>query len=109
MCNPQIATGRFPQVSGLKLTFTCNGTTPVVTGMWKAPDGAGGPLTPIGPTDTVRIVTNDFMFTGGDGYTAFAQGTDVEQPGDVLLDVVVDTSRPTRRCLPSSTGRIIRG
>ncbi len=29
--------------------------------------------------DTVRIVTNDFMFTGGDGYTAFAGGTEVEQ------------------------------
>ena len=34
--------------------------------MSKAPPG--GPVTPIGPTDTVRIVTNDFMFTGGDGY-----------------------------------------
>ena len=44
----------------------------------------------MGPTDTVRLVTNDFMFTGGDGYTAFAGGTDVLQPGDALLDVVVD-------------------
>ena len=42
VCNPAIATGRFPQVSGLRLTFTCNGTTPVVTGMWKTPDGIGG-------------------------------------------------------------------
>ncbi len=46
--------------------------------MWKAPDGPAGTLTPIGPTDTVRLVTNDFMFTGGDGYTVLAQGTDVE-------------------------------
>ena len=43
---------------------------PSSTGMWKAPDGVGGTLTPIGPTDTVRIVTNDFMYGGGDGYTA---------------------------------------
>ena len=68
----------------------CNGTTPVVTGMWKTPDGIGGPQTPIGPTDTVRFVTNDFMFTGGDGYTAFAGGTDVLQPGDDLLQVTID-------------------
>ena len=55
-----------------RLTFTCNGTTPVVTGMWKTPDGIGGTQTPITPTDTVRLVTNDFMYGGGDGYTAFA-------------------------------------
>ncbi len=44
-------TGRFPQVSGLKVTYTCAGTTPVVTGMWKTPDGSAGPATPIGPAD----------------------------------------------------------
>jgi 2',3'-cyclic-nucleotide 2'-phosphodiesterase (5'-nucleotidase family) len=90
-CDPLIATGRFPQISGLTATYACNGTTPVVTGMWKAPDE--GTLTPIGPTDTVRLVTNDFMFTGGDGYTVLAGGTDVLQPGDALLDVVVDYIR----------------
>ena len=37
----------------------------------------GGPVTPIGPADTVRLVTNDFMFGGGDGYTVLAGGTDV--------------------------------
>ena len=26
VCNPAIATGRFPQVSGLKVTFHCDGT-----------------------------------------------------------------------------------
>ena len=39
VCNPNVATGRFPQVSGLKATFTCSGTTAVVTGMWKTPSG----------------------------------------------------------------------
>ncbi|HEX2363296.1 MAG TPA: 5'-nucleotidase C-terminal domain-containing protein [Jiangellaceae bacterium] len=89
-CNTAIATGRFPQISGLTATYTCNGTTPVVTGMWKAPDGPSGTLTPIGPTDTVRLVTNDFMYTGGDGYTVLAAGTNVAQPGDGLLEIVVD-------------------
>ena len=81
VCNPAIATGRFPQISGLKATFTCSGTTAVVTGMWKTPDGITGTATPIGPTDTVRFVTNDFMYGGGDGYTVFTQGTNVLQPG----------------------------
>jgi hypothetical protein len=30
------------------------------------------------------------MYTGGDGYTVFSQGTNVKQTGDLLLDVVID-------------------
>ena len=105
-CNPAIATGRFPQVSGLKITYACNGTTPVVTGMWKAPQGVGGPLTLIGPADTVRFVTNDFMFTGGDGYTVFGQGTNVQQPGDDLLQVAIDYVTAHSPVAPVVEGRI---
>ena len=107
-CNPAIATGRFPQVSGLRATFTCSGTTPVVTGLWKTPDGVGGPETPIGPADTVRIVTNDFMYTGGDGYTAFAGGTNVLQPGDDLLQVAVDYVTAKSPVDPVVQGRVVR-
>jgi len=103
-CNPAINTGRFPQISGLKVTFICTGTTPVVTGMWKAPQG--GPLTPIGPADTVRFVTNDFMFTGGDGYTVFGQGTNVQQPGDDLLQVAIDYVTAHSPVAPVVEGRI---
>ena len=108
VCNPAIATGRFPQVSGLKLTFGCSGLTPVVTGMWKAPNGPTGTLTPIGPSDTVRIVTNDFMFTGGDGYTVFSQGTNVQQPGDGLLEITVDYVTANSPVNPLVEGRIVR-
>ncbi len=104
-----IATGRFPQVSGLKFSFVCNGLTPTVTGMWKAPDGPDGDLTPIGPSDTVRFVTNDFMFGGGDGYTAFTQGTDVLQPGDALNDLVVGYIGDNSPVAPTVEGRIVRG
>jgi 2',3'-cyclic-nucleotide 2'-phosphodiesterase (5'-nucleotidase family) len=105
-CNPQIATGRFPQVSGLRLTFTCDGTTPDVTGMWKTPEGIGGPETEIGPTDTVRLVTNDFMYTGGDGYTALAEGTDVLQPGDDLQLLTIDYIAANSPVAPVVEGRI---
>jgi 2',3'-cyclic-nucleotide 2'-phosphodiesterase (5'-nucleotidase family) len=106
-CNPAIATGRFPQVSGLKVTFTCNGTTPVVTGMWKTPQGISGPQLPIGPADTVRFVTNDFMLTGGDGYTVFTQGTNVQQPGDDLLQVAIDYVAANSPVGPVVEGRIV--
>jgi 2',3'-cyclic-nucleotide 2'-phosphodiesterase (5'-nucleotidase family)/predicted AlkP superfamily pyrophosphatase or phosphodiesterase len=107
VCNPAIATGRFPQVSGLKVTFSCSGTAPVVTGMWKAPNGVGGTLTPIGPSDTVRFVTNDFMYTGGDGYTVFGQGTNVLQPGDDLQLLVNDYITANSPVGPVVEGRII--
>jgi 2',3'-cyclic-nucleotide 2'-phosphodiesterase (5'-nucleotidase family) len=108
-CDPAFpgGTGRFPQVSGLKVTFACNGTTPVVTGLWKAPDGVTGTLTPVGPADTVRFVTNDFMFTGGDGYTVFAQGTNVQQPGDDLLQVAIDYVTANSPVGPVVEGRIV--
>jgi 2',3'-cyclic-nucleotide 2'-phosphodiesterase (5'-nucleotidase family) len=106
-CNAAIATGRFPQISGLKVTFACNGTTPVVTGMWKTPQGINGPQTPIGPMDTIRIVTNDFMFGGGDGYTVFSQGTNVLQPGDDLLQVAIDYVAANSPVGPVVEGRIV--
>jgi 2',3'-cyclic-nucleotide 2'-phosphodiesterase (5'-nucleotidase family) len=108
VCNVNVATGRFPQISGLKVTYACNGTVPVVTGMWKTPQGINGPAVPIGPTDTVRLVTNDFMFTGGDGYTVLSQGTDVLQPGDDLLQIAVDHVTATSPVAPVVEGRIVR-
>ena len=107
VCNPNIATGRFPQVSGLKATFTCSGLNPVVTGMWKTPSGPSGPQTPIGPTDSVRLVTNDFMYTGGDGYTVLAGGTNVLQPGDDLMQVVIDYIGAHSPVAPVVDGRLV--
>jgi 2',3'-cyclic-nucleotide 2'-phosphodiesterase (5'-nucleotidase family) len=106
--NPAISTGRFPQVAGLKIEYHCAGTSPVIDGIWKAPSGPSGPLTPVGPTDTVRFVTNDFMYTGGDGYTAFAAGTDVLQTGDLLLDVVIEYIEANSPVSAAVQGRIVR-
>ncbi len=107
-CNSAIATGRFPQISGLKATYTCSGTTPVVTGMWKTPQGISGPAIPIGPADAIRFVTNDFMYTGGDGYTIFSQGTNVLQPGDDLLQVAIDYVTANSPVGPVVEGRIVK-
>jgi 2',3'-cyclic-nucleotide 2'-phosphodiesterase (5'-nucleotidase family)/predicted AlkP superfamily phosphohydrolase/phosphomutase len=99
-CNPQINTGRFPQVSGIKVTFHCNGTTPVIDSILKG-------TTPMGPADTIRVVINDFMFTGGDGYTAFSGGTNVGQPGDALLDVAIDYITAHSPVAPTIEGRVV--
>jgi 2',3'-cyclic-nucleotide 2'-phosphodiesterase (5'-nucleotidase family) len=108
-CNPAIATGRFPQISGLRMTYHCNGLVPVIDGIWKTPAGIGGPETLVGAADTVRFVTNDFMYTGGDGYTVFTQGTNVLQPGDDLLQVAVDHVAAHSPVGPVVEGRTVQG
>jgi 2',3'-cyclic-nucleotide 2'-phosphodiesterase (5'-nucleotidase family) len=75
--------------------------------MWKTPQGIGGPQIPIGPADSVRFVTNDFMYTGGDGYTVFMQGTNVQQPGDDLLQVTIDYITANSPVGPVVEGRIV--
>jgi 2',3'-cyclic-nucleotide 2'-phosphodiesterase (5'-nucleotidase family) len=106
VCNPAIATGRFPQVAGLKVEFHCSGLTAVVDNVWKGP--VAGPLTPLGTGDSVRLVTNDFMWGGGDGYTAFAAGTNVLQPGDDLMQVAVDYIGLHSPVAPVVEGRIVK-
>jgi 2',3'-cyclic-nucleotide 2'-phosphodiesterase (5'-nucleotidase family)/predicted AlkP superfamily phosphohydrolase/phosphomutase len=108
VCDGVTHTGRFPQISGIRVEYTCNGIVPDITGMWKTPAGIGGPETPIGPADPVRIVTNDFMYTGGDGYTVFSQGTDVLQPGDDLRQVATDYVTANSPVDPVVEGRIVR-
>ena len=64
--------------------------------------------TPIGAADSIRIVTNDFMFGGGDGYTAFANGTDVVQR-DVMLDVVIEYIGAHSPVSAAVEGRVVKG
>ena len=66
-------TGRTPQFSGLKVDVPLH--------RQRAGDRldrcvCATTRRSLRPT-TVRIVTNDFMFNGGDGYTALTGGTDV--------------------------------
>ena len=107
VCDGVTHTGRFPQISGLKVQYHCAGAAPVIDGMWKTPEGIAGPATPIGPADSVRLVINDFMLTGGDGYTVFAGATDVAQPGDDLMQLVVDYITANSPVSPEVEGRIV--
>ena len=71
---------------------------------------AGGTLTPIGPTDTLRFVTNDFMFTGGDGYTIFGSATNVQFSGrDLMLDDAIAYVTAHSPVAPVVDGRLIQG
>jgi hypothetical protein len=47
------------------------------------------------------------MYTGGDGYTMFALGTNVLQPGDDLLQVAIDYVTANSPVGPVVEGRIV--
>jgi 5'-nucleotidase len=48
------------------------------------------------------------MYTGGDGYTIFLQGTNVELKGDLLLDVVANYVTANSPVNPVVEGRITK-
>jgi 5'-nucleotidase/UDP-sugar diphosphatase len=91
--------GRFPQVSGLRFLWdpagtaakAASGSTPGVPGkrvlnieiLQVAPAASGlqaDVYVPIDPAKTYRVVTNDFMLTGGDGYSVFTPAGDKADP-----------------------------
>ena len=81
--------GRFPQVAGLEFDWSPSGeagksrikAVRVLT---------GGKAVPIDPAASYRVVTNNFMRNGGDGYAAFASGSDAYDFGPTLDSVVAD-------------------
>ncbi|MBI5669650.1 MAG: 5'-nucleotidase C-terminal domain-containing protein [Chloroflexi bacterium] len=66
------AAGRFPQVSGIRYTVdpTQEPGSRIVS--VEVMDG-NGEYTPIDPEATYTVVTNNFVRTGGDGYTVLAE------------------------------------
>jgi len=106
-CDPAFAggTGRFPQLSGLRVGFHCDGPTPVVDGVWRTTHSAGEPDTEVGPTDRIRIVTVDYLLAGGDGYALSRQ--DVREPGDTLLRIAMDYATASSPLAPAVEGRIV--
>lgn len=95
--------GRFPQVSGLTMTYDP-----------KAPAGrrvtsvmVGGK--PLDPQATYRVATNDYMLKGGDGYAAFPRAkVVVDASGAVLLaTIVMNYVEAKKTVAPAVEGRIV--
>jgi 5'-nucleotidase len=84
----QGASGQFGMVQVSGLSFKYDPRLPVGSRVTSITVAATGQ--PLSPTATYRVVTNDFMFNGGDNYTAFKQGTNPVIYSDQLLsDVIV--------------------
>ena len=114
-CDPTFTggTGRFPQVSGLKITYTCTTLPPgrLDAGRHRALEGAGraGGHAHADRSGRHRPDRHQRLHVhgGGDGYTALAGGTDVLQPGDALLEVSIEYITANSPVAPVVEGRIV--
>ncbi|XP_060664932.1 apyrase [Drosophila nasuta] len=93
----------FLQVAGLKVTydFTKPVNERVISVLVRCADCPVPLYEPLEPTKIYRAVAPDFLFNGGDGYTMFADATDV-QPGAIDLDALISY---TENNTPIYTGR----
>lgn len=80
--------GRFPQVAGLKFSFSLS--QPAGSRVSDVLVNQGGEWVPIDEDATYTIVTNNFMRTGGDGYGTFASGANPYDFGPPLEQVLAD-------------------
>ena len=94
--------GRFPQVSGLR--FTWSPTRPV--GQRVSAVTVGGQ--PLSLTQMYTVATNDYMLGGGDGYKALTRGMVLVGPngGQLMADVVMAAVQAQGTISPTTDGRI---
>ena len=100
-------TGRFPQVAGLRYAFDPAKPEGARIESVEIRD-AGGAYRPVDPSATYKAVTNNFVRTGGDGYSLFAKAKNAYDYGPNLETVVSEYIRTTGPVAPAVEGRIRR-
>ena len=98
--------GRFPQVAGLRYTYTMSkgpnegrvsNVQVMMDGNWE----------PIDPDAVYGVVSNDFLRRGGDGYSIFAEkAQNAYDFGPMLENVVAEYMAETGGYTPALDGRI---
>ncbi|OLP61160.1 multifunctional 2',3'-cyclic-nucleotide 2'-phosphodiesterase/5'-nucleotidase/3'-nucleotidase [Xaviernesmea oryzae] len=97
--------GRFPQVSGLKYSFDKSKPAGSRISAIEVKDGDG--FVPLDPEKTYGVVTNNYMRSGGDGYSIFAKnGQNAYDYGPDLADVTADFIAAHSPYKPYTDGRI---
>src|SRR6266508_2947119 len=99
--------GRFPQVAGIRYSFDASKPAGSrITGVQIA-DAQG--YSPIKPDATYRVVTNNFLLTGGDGYSVLQAGTNKLDTGLIDVDVTAEYIRAHSPIGAEVQGRITIG
>ncbi|WP_421577397.1 5'-nucleotidase C-terminal domain-containing protein [Shinella sp. M31] len=97
--------GRFPQVSGLKYAF--DKSKPAGSRVVSVEVKEGDAFVPLDPAKTYGVVSNNYMRSGGDGYSVFAKsGQNAYDFGPNLELVVADYLAAHQPYKPYTDGRI---
>lgn len=95
--------GRFPQIAGF--SFTYDPSLPAASRVTSVTVGGA----PIDQNADYVVVTNNFMLTGGDGYSVFTRGRNQVDTGFILADVVEEYIAANSPVNPAVDGRIAVG
>ncbi len=100
--------GRFPQVSGMKYSWTAE-AAPMEGRIREVLVQEGDEWVPIDPEKVYSVVTNNFMRGGGDGYVAFRdEGSNAYDYGPGLEEVVAEYLAGNAAYEPYTDGRITK-
>ncbi len=94
------AHGRFGQISGFR--FTYDPAMPAGARVVSVALADGQPIVP--DSTTYTLATNDFLNTGGDGYTMLADGQGVTR--EPMADVLLEYIKVKGEITPATDGRI---
>ncbi|MGB7285408.1 MAG: 5'-nucleotidase C-terminal domain-containing protein, partial [Salaquimonas sp.] len=101
--------GKFPQVAGLRFAWD-EGVEPLKGRVKQVQVKDGDGWKDIDPESTYKVVTNDFMRSGGDGYKLFkTNGMNAYDFGPGLEQVVADYVAKNSPYKPYTDGRILKG
>ncbi|NMJ40799.1 bifunctional metallophosphatase/5'-nucleotidase [Roseomonas sp. JC162] len=98
--------GRFPQVAGVRFVWTPD--APAGSRVRQAEVAQGRQFVPLDPNRVYRVLTNDFMRRGGDGYVMFRdRALDPYDTGPILDEVVAEAIEEGRFASLREDGRIV--
>lgn len=98
--------GRFPHVAGLR--FTWDPTQPAGKRIVSVEVKTGEGYRAIRRTSTYKVVTNNFLAGGGDGYAVFAEAKERVVLGFIDAEVLADYLRAHSPVSPEVEGRIVQ-
>jgi 5'-nucleotidase len=99
--------GRFPQVAGLKFTF--DPAQPPGARVSEVMTLVGGDAwAPIDPATVYKVVSNNYVRGGGDGYRMFVDAANAYDFGPDLADVTAEYMAKIGPVTPATDGRITR-
>ena len=99
--------GRFPQVAGLRFTFAAAAPKGQRIRDVEVRDGNG--FMPLDNDRAYRVVTNNFMRRGGDGYVSFQKDAlEAYDAGPALEDILVAYMERNPRGSWATDGRVVR-